>query len=1358
MSKTDRPFMVQRTCTCRSEKQEIRGSFPLESFRDQTAYVLLGDPGAGKTESFKKEAEESGGKYVKARDFSIFALGTKNKSVTLFIDGLDEMPAVDGDRRHPLDRIREDLLRLGHPRFRLSCREADWLGSSGREALMQVSPDGEVIALHLDPLSIQDIAIILQHKHAVSDPQEFMRKAQEHRLNELLRNPQTLNLLVEAVGGNVWPQSRKEIYEMACRRLVRETNPEHRQAKREEVLPTEKLLEAAGYLSAIQLLSGIAGFALDQEKADKQYFCWRELTDYGNFLLAALKTNLFQADGEQRRVPVHRSVAEFLGARYIAARVEHHGLPLGRLLALMTGEDGGVVADLRGLVAWLSVHYLSGRHLLIGRDPLGLVLYGDVRNFTPEEKNFVFAALKNEAQRYPWFRSGDWSSLPFGALGTLDMVPTFRQILSGSSRDEADQALVDCVIDAIRHGERLTELADLLNEIARDASYQPRIRVAATLALIHVLPDNHSGLLKLAGDIRQGIVEDRDDEILGGFLKELYLKTILPAQVFDYLHTPKQSSLIGTYFMFWIHYLPEVSPVEELPQLLDKLVQKKPSMGGIWEDNQLNRMAGNLLTHALNHCGDRIDNRRLHDWLGAGLDEYGHPRLDGKYVQQISAWFAVRPERFKSVIELGISLCSNPEDIWMCMSRCEMRLYGSPPPQDIEMWYLEKVKAAAEKQQRELARYFFTKVIHLKIQQGGQRELTLPALEFLESWTGAYPILKPCLDDYTYDELDGWRQKHALMDRAKKTEHQDNKKNLVKFYRQHIAAIREGSAYPQIFYDLARAHQGLIFETSGENPHERLKNFLDGDQELIEAAYTGLRETLNRHDLPTVSEVVDLHIKGKMHFILLACAVGMEELYKSDDLNAMRLSDRVLSILIAFRFTYSVGNDPSWFDALLLKHPKLVAEVLISYALPTLRSGKEYVSGLYQLACNDAYCETARNALPELLEGFPLRVRKSQLSNALDPLLKGALRYLDRKLLASLIARKLTLKSMDAAQRVYWLGCALLIAPSTYEAKMIKYLGKSKVRRAYLAKFLHNSYAERILPERALLPESTLVHLIELLAPDCSPEHPTGAHWVSPAMNTAEMLRSFINNMGSSPNRVASDELEHLLALPNLKLWYNHLRGALHTQRIARRKASFHRVSVENVDRTLSNLQPANAADLAAVAFDHLRDIARNIRDGSTNDYRQFWSYNEQNIKLAKPKPENDCRDALLSDLQIRLGCIGIDAQREGNYADNKRADIRVSFSGTKRFNVPIEIKKDNNPDLWIAIHKQLIAKYVRDPDTDGHGIYLVFWFGGENLPPPLDGSRKPRNAQELEDRIRLTLSPEERHRILVCVIDCALP
>jgi len=344
---------------------------------------------------------------------------------------------------------------------------------------------------------------------------------------------------------------------------------------------------------------------------------------------------------------------------------------------------------------------------------------------------------------------------------------------------------------------------------------------------------------------------------------------------------------------------------------------------------------------------------------------------------------------------------------------------------------------------------------------------------------------------------------------------------------------------------------------------------------------------------------------------------------------------------------------------------------------------------------------------------------------------------------------------MDATQRVYWLACGLIIDPAAYSAKLFQYIGKSKHRRNQLAGFLHDSW-ERGFPYAAL-PETVLALLIELLLPGCTPERPEGAHWVSPAMHTADLMRAFINKLSSNPNETATRELEHLLSLPSLTHWHNLLRGALHDQRIARRRATFRRLSVEAISRTLANLQPASAADLAALTFDHLRDIARKIRDGSTDDYGQYWSYDESNKKLDKPKPENDCRNALLSDLQERLGRLGIDAQRESSRADNKRADILISFGGANGFNVPVEAKKDDNPDLWRAIHEQLIPKYVRDPGADGHGIFLVFWFGGKGMKPPSDG-KKLHSATELEEQLRQTLTPEENHRIQICVIDCALP
>jgi len=282
LSDTPPPFLVRRTSTRQSDNAELHESHPLESYRDIEAYVLLADPGAGKTESFRLEAGQPGSKYIRARDFAVFEPGAELQGMTLFIDGLDEIRVDGSDGRTPLDHIRKHLERLGRPRFRLSCREADWLGASDSDALKRVSPNGDVIALHLDPLNNDDIIEVLEHNPAVPDPAAFMQQAQRYRLYELLRNPQTLNLLIDATGGNSWPQSRAEIYQSACKQLVREKNREHLVAKRGNMPPDDAMLDAAGYLCAIQLLAGFAGFSLDQGLSDDQYVFWNE-TFFGEY-------------------------------------------------------------------------------------------------------------------------------------------------------------------------------------------------------------------------------------------------------------------------------------------------------------------------------------------------------------------------------------------------------------------------------------------------------------------------------------------------------------------------------------------------------------------------------------------------------------------------------------------------------------------------------------------------------------------------------------------------------------------------------------------------------------------------------------------------------------------------------------------------------------------------------------------------------------------------------------------------------------------------------------------------------------------------------------------------------------------
>ena len=145
-------FLVPRSATAIDADGERRTRL-LSEWRDVDAYVLLGDPGAGKTSSFEAEKEDCAGIYLFASDLVHKIAASPPDGETVFIDGLDEVRAGSSDAHTPFGAIREWLVRAGRPRFRLSCREADWRGQADESALARVAPSGQVTVLHLEPLS-----------------------------------------------------------------------------------------------------------------------------------------------------------------------------------------------------------------------------------------------------------------------------------------------------------------------------------------------------------------------------------------------------------------------------------------------------------------------------------------------------------------------------------------------------------------------------------------------------------------------------------------------------------------------------------------------------------------------------------------------------------------------------------------------------------------------------------------------------------------------------------------------------------------------------------------------------------------------------------------------------------------------------------------------------------------------------------------------------------------------------------------------------------------------------------------------------------------------------------------------------
>ena len=1365
---------VRRTCTEFREDGQVmenadrskRTLLPFAEFRDTDAYVLLGPPGAGKSTTFKQEAACSKACYVTARDFIELDVDRHPEwhNTTLFIDGLDEKRAGSPDGRQALEGIRKKIEQLNRPRFRLSCREADWFGANDREHLKTVSLNGQVTVLHLDPLTDDDILKILRDKLKADDPDKFVREAHQKGLKTLLANPQNLSMLVKAVAGGDWPETRLQMFEMACRTLFREHNQEHQVAKTHRV-PISHLLDAAGRLCAVQLLIGCAGYALPGTESDHECLGLEQISGEDQKVLRhVLGTKLFTAPSEGRATPVHRHVAEFLAGRYLAGLIEN-GLPVRRILALMTGDDGGVVSELRGLSAWLAAHSKISRTAITERDPIGTVLYGDVKDFSFDEKRRLIENLKQDAQtNQEFFQVLAKMDPRFGDLATPDMEPVFREVLTSPSRDDTHQALVMILIEALRHGLAAPELTDVVLDVVRDDSWKQGIRHRALDTILLQSKNNQQTgdkLMALLADVYDGSVPDPDDELLGQLLQGLYPSKLSASEICRYLRTPKNEIPAGMHELFWNGYVVKKSTNAQCAELLDTLVARHKKMSAeIREDLQpdipFSSLPSDLLVRFLKTSQEDIAPDQLFDWLGlAALDPPDLLPFDDE--PAIDDWLSKHPRIQKSIIAKCIECCNGKQPFGSfstCVDMKRSRLFNATPPPDFGSWCLEQAIRATDDN---AAIWYIIQVAGALYNHQHDEGLTR---KIVDERLADHPSLEQAFRE----RLSKWEESKNREDTLRENSKKKKSKKQQEFrdhVKKNVAALRENRCPPALLDQLAGAYFGELRGVAGDNPRDRLHNLLGDDTALIETVLTALRDSVKRSDLPTDTEIIRLRGGSQRYFLELPFLAGLE---LSEPERETSLNERQMRQAIAFYYTsvalrYYRGDKPHWYRWLLAHHPEVVSEVLIEFVRSELRNGREHFPEAPKLAFSKEHQAVARLASLTLLELFPVRCTSRQLG-LLNVLLIAALFHCEKEAFEKLIEHKLSFSSMNVAQRIYWLAAGFFASPAAYRETFEKWVSEHEQRIRHLAEFL-TAYRDQSAWSKLFdrLDVQELKLLIRLLGGSFRPISYSRQvmSYDGTQMMTTDLVTGLINRLASLPSRDATLALESLSSDKALHPWQFKLVDSASRQNAIRREASFRHKDVDRILQVLDNLKPANAADLAALTMDILSDMAKRIRDGNTLDWRQYWNVDSHN-RAQDPKPENACRDALLSDLRLKLERVEvhvkINAQREDSYADDKRADISVTHGD---FNVPVEIKKSTHRDLWRAIQEQLIAQYTRDPGAAGYGIFLVFWFGGQDCQISPEGIR-PKSAHELQERLLDTLSPDEKFKISICVIDVSKP
>ena len=1394
-------MVVERTVSRWRDGQWESEGGTLADYRSAQAYVLLGEGGSGKTTAFRGESKGStDGHYVTARHFIHRDPGSHPewKGTTLFIDGLDEQRAGGGDLHQPLNQVLRRIERLGKPHFRLSCRDESWLGKGDLHELSSVTNGKQVHLLRLDPLS-RDGAKEILVSVAKGEPDDFLWNASERGLEAFLQNPFLLKLLAKAVhprsaGSKPWPDTQLATFERACRILAQESNQEHRDARDGPPFSDDKLVITAGRLCAIALLSDKVGWSRRGLGDDDH----PPLSDAGTpqeVLKFALDTKLFEGSAETGRSPRHRRIAEFLAAKYLDRRIRD-ALPATRVLALMAGGDGMVAPDLQGVSAWLAAINREARAPLIDMDPVGVAFGGDAGHLGRQDVEHLLARLESQLG-YRWI-APSWASLDSLLAGPAKDVLWTR--LRDSDRSQGRQQLVGLLLRGLTplagsdsgwgYSPRASaaEARDPLLAAVRDDTWRPSIRYSALRALIHVLRDEPDGprvLLRLLRELSDGRVRGDDrDELRGELLAHLYPAHIGPGEIWEYM--PSSTVPRGRGASFWTGDLVENSSPEQVKVLLDALIDNADEQLFILAQHELEVLPFRVLGRALDLFGDETDVAELYEWFElvevdrerAGLVPAHCQHLllrsrHSKEQKRIYEWLGDHREIQLALLMEGLERNASASRNRSLHLSVGMKFLGDDAPPGFRSWCLHRAVEMVETRPRASTelRWWAT----MQYEPWGQPmsddqvAATIRSSPQLREWNDRRHVKRARQDDDTARRLQSPPLSTMRRQRVR----------YVNSVREQLATLEAGEGPPEMLHELGRVYVNGLEAGGPEQARADLDLRLGSDRPVMDAVVRGFRRLVDRTDLPTVEDILRLHERRMMSWYALPFLAGLAEDERNSDAFE-RLGEAGLCRALAFYFlsrlpttrqampgnlSHSEDCRPRWYHCALKARPEAVAAVMVAVHRVRVRAKELPDQHLYDMAVRDEYARVAPLAVPRMFTPFPSRCAGEDQLAALRQVLLAAIKYMPIRELAEVVTRRLARSGMDVAQRAYWLAAGGFVAPDEWLPHLIDYLSEEGETRVHHAvDFL---VPDTQPPPNQDWPTAQLAGLVRAVGaklhspwddlPD-STEHFMGGDDFATGIKAESLVNGWVKTMVHRVDDETTTALADLADDPALAKWRGRLQRARDEQAEGRRAATRKAPTLAEVRKALEGGPPGSAADMAALVAERLHQLAKRIRDGSTDDWMQYWHRDptdQTGRKVTEPMVENPCRRVLVSALQSLLEPHDVVVSQDEQVAEEKRPDIMAHFHPHA---VPIEIKRSSSDEVWTAADAQLRTRYCRDPRSDGYGIFLVLWFGADYLGKAPPRGRRPESAGELADRLEAQLAPQHRLKIEVVVIDVSAP
>ena len=1234
---------------------------------------------------------------------------------------------------------------MGYPAFILSCREADWLGAADRIRIKDDYGD-EPVLLRLQPFTRDDARTFLSQEFPEIDPHSLLDHIAERGIEALYGNPLTLRMLGEValVSGSL-PETRADLFDRACRVMLKEKNPRHHGASHTQTGEKELLL-AAGAVCATQLLCDRVGVYTGPNAETPEGFL--HVADVKGLPRCAstneaLKTRIFQAEGENLFTHIHRVIAEYLGAKWLACCFED-GISEKRIFGLFR-QGEGVPTSLRGLHAWMA-HFsepLAGR--CIAADPYGVLRYGDAETLDLEQARTLLSALEQLSEQDPYFRSEDWGRHPASGL----IRSEFRDYILAlvESRDRRTQ-FSDLLLEAMASTDLARELTPALVTILFDPDRFYHERACAWEALRTAVDreDWESAIGRLLGlgdpDSAQLAFDILTDIGAAKFSLEVVIDTVLT-------HIGFGDGADTAWLSRGVRYIPdrifEGLDTTELAALLDGIVERARTLfDGVDHSSRfdLADIVRRLAVQVL-ETDSAVEPERIWSWLGWFHGSEGYKNETKKKLASIfrdnlalraalveyvlltpcgdNTWLAGH-----SLSDIGLDLYPTAEDV--AGSLRALRFRAGDGPMDARMW-------------RDL------------LLLGRTEDGIPPALHDAATAVANGDLeLLSILAELSDTSEPEWKIEQEERRAAGKAERQRIVQAQRAVFATRTSDVAAGDIHilatpAGVYLDRPSVHDGQYLFDSEDSPVDRMHNFLGED--LAEQVMAGFVAVLDHDDLPSSREISETHCENKYWIAEPSMICGVAEmLRRGRPLDAIDRKTLAAAYMACQRDPQSnavegidIGAE---LEKTLFRNEAEWKEHFRESIEPQMDRGHEHVSELYRLTHDSELAGLAGRLSVDWLRRYPAMPLSDQTE-----LLDCALQNAPRDVVRALVVTGRATVHPSYGSMLLWLSADFAIDFDDCQTR----LQEAAAGDLALLWIIRDRVAPRESSRFDKFTVNQLAFIVEAFGTSWEwIDRPTG---VVTSGNTnpwdaTEFIRDSISAIAGRPTSEATEALQRLVGC-HAPSYIDTLKHALAQQLRARRDAEYQPPTINQFQAVMADGLPESVDDMRAYLADRIEDLQDRIRGSNTDMWEAYW--NDQ----GKPRGENFCRNRMIEHISGQLP-KSIRFEPEFHMPGQKRADIAAIRNAV---GLPVEIKGQWHRQVWNAASDQLDANYARDWRADGRGAYVVLWFGNvpkKQLRRHPDGLGRPDSPEALRQMLIDRLPEERRSRIDVFVIDVSEP